>query len=322
VRPFSIAAVQMFVTAGDNVDVMCHRIAYVVSVFRWVDMIVFPELAPFGPGLQNPQPLPGPVEERFCDEARRHRVWLIPGSMVERRRHQLYNTASVISPAGEVVARYRKMFPFLPYESGITAGDRFVTFEVPEVGCFGVSICYDMWIPETIRTLVSMGAEVILHPSMTPTVDRDVELAIARACAATNQCYLFDVNGVGAGGVGRSIVVGPDGEVVHQSGAGPEIVPLEIDLDRVARSRERGLLGLGQPLKSFRDRHVEFDVYRPGHRSTALEALGPLTRPGRQPTHGPEVMVGATDERSSDRIAGPIADPIAGGDPGDGRLDR
>jgi predicted amidohydrolase len=28
------------------------------------------------------------------------------------------------------------------------------------VGRFGVSICYDMWIPETTRTLAVMGAEV------------------------------------------------------------------------------------------------------------------------------------------------------------------
>ncbi|HVS13000.1 MAG TPA: carbon-nitrogen hydrolase family protein [Thermoanaerobaculia bacterium] len=302
-RPFSIAAVQMFVTVGDNVDVMCRRLAYVASVFRWVDMVIFPELAPFGPGLQQAQSLPGPVEERFREEASRYHVWLIPGSMVERRDGRLYNTTSVIAPDGTVVARYSKMFPFLPYESGITAGERFVTFDVPAVGRFGVSICYDMWIPETIRTLVAMGAEVILHPSMTPTVDRDIELALSRSSAAVNQCYVFDVNGVGAGGVGRSIIVGPDGEVVHQAGAGPEIIPLEIDLDRVTRSRERGVLGLGQPLKSFRDRHVEFDVYRPGRRSPALDSLGPLLRPGGPPRRGPDVMAGGADQASSSSVA-------------------
>jgi predicted amidohydrolase len=236
---------------------MCQRLAYVANVFRWVDMVIFPELAPFGPGLQHAVTLPGPVEDRFREEAERHRVWLIPGSMVERRDGQLYNSTSIIAPDGTVVARYSKMFPFLPYESGVTPGDRFVTFDVPSVGRFGISICYDIWIPETIRQLVAMGAEVILHPSMTPTVDREIELAIARSAAAVNQCYLFDVNGVGAGGVGRSIVVGPHGEVVHEAGVGPEIMPLEIDLDRVTRSRERGVLGLGQPLKSFRDRHVQ-----------------------------------------------------------------
>jgi predicted amidohydrolase len=48
---------------------------------------------------------------------------------------------------------------------------------------------------------------------MTDTIDREVELAIARASAATNQLYFFDINGVGDGGTGRSIVVDPSGYV-------------------------------------------------------------------------------------------------------------
>ena len=72
-----------------------------------------------------------------------------------------------------------------------------MVFDVPSVGRFGVSNCYDMWFPETTRTLAAMGAEVILHPSMTNTIDRDVELAIARTNAAINQCYFFDINVAG-----------------------------------------------------------------------------------------------------------------------------
>jgi predicted amidohydrolase len=84
-----------------------------------------------------------------------------------------------------------------------------VVFDVPGAGRIGISICYDMWFPETTRTLAAMGAEVILHPTMTDTIDREVELAIARSAAATNQLYFFDINGVGDGGTGRSIVVDP-----------------------------------------------------------------------------------------------------------------
>jgi predicted amidohydrolase len=102
----------------------------------------------------------------------------------------------------------------------VEAGKEFLVFDVPEVGRFGISICYDMWFPETSRTLVAMGAEVILHPSMTDTIDREVELSIARAIAVTNQCYFFDINGVGDGGVGSSIVVGLSGYVIHAAGGG------------------------------------------------------------------------------------------------------
>ena len=202
--------------------------------------------------------------------------------MFERRDDGIYNTAPVIDPQGQVVARYRKMFPFMPYEVGINPGHGFTVFDVPEVGRFGVSICYDMWFPETTRTLAAMGAEVVLHPTLTDTLDRDVELAMCRAAAAQNQCYSIDVNGLGAGGVGRSVFVGPSGDVLHQAGGAEEVIPLEIDIDRVRRERAVGLRGLGQPLKSFRDREVDFPVYdRESFDAGFLDSLGPLKLPQR-----------------------------------------
>jgi hypothetical protein len=216
--------------------------------------------------------------------AARHHVWLIPGSLFERRDGDIYNTAPVIDPAGRIVTRYRKMFPFQPYEIGIRPGTEFVAFDVPAVGRFGVTICYDMWFPETTRQLAALGAEVILHPTLTDTIDRDVELPIARANAAINQCYFFDVNGLGDGGTGHSILVGPSGHVIHQAGGGPEFMPVEIDLDLVRRERQRGVRGLGQTLKSFRDRSVDFPVYRRSAPTEAyLQSLGPLVKPPRPP---------------------------------------
>ena len=119
-------------------------------------MVVFSELASYGPNPAKAQPLPGPAERKFQELAARHRIWLINGSLVELAQGQKYNTLSVIDPIGKVVGRYRKSFP-LPYEEGVECGSQFVVFDVPEVGRFGVSICYDMWFPETSRTLISMA---------------------------------------------------------------------------------------------------------------------------------------------------------------------
>lgn len=285
VTPFAIAGVQMSIgVCQDNVDEIGRTIDTLMHRFPWVQMVVFSELACFGPSPANAQPLPGPTEARFQQIALDHNIWLIPGSIFEAVHEQIYNTASVINPAGEVVARYRKMFPFRPYEVGIESGTEFCVFDVPGVGRFGLSICYDMWFPETTRTLVAMGAEVILHPTMTDTIDREIELSIARATAALNQCYFFDINGVGEVGNGRSIIVGPSGYVIHEAGVGKEIMPVEIDLDRVRREREVGIRGLGQPLKSFRDRAVDFDVYRRGAPGFEyLDTLGALTKAHRKP---------------------------------------
>jgi predicted amidohydrolase len=281
--PFAIAGIQMHVsTARENITAMGHKLDVLMARFPWVQMVLFSELCPYGPSPRHAQPTGGEGEQRFCQMAARHGVWLIPGSLFERVGDDIYNMTPVISPAGEVVTRYRKMFPFQPYETGIKPGTEFCVFDVPDVGRFGVSICYDMWFPETTRNLVAMGAEVILHPTMTDTIDRDVELPIARASATINQCYFFDVNGVGDCGTGRSIVVGPSGYVIHEAGGGEETIPVEIDLARVRREREVGIRGLGQTLKSFRDRPVDFPVYqRAAGTEHYLQGLGPLTKPVR-----------------------------------------
>ena len=47
----------------------------------------------------------------------------------------------------------------------------------------------------------------------------------------------------------------------------------------VRREREVGIRGLGQPLKSFRDRGVDFEVYRRGAPGFEyLDTLGALTK--------------------------------------------
>jgi predicted amidohydrolase len=281
--PFAIAGIQMYVSAShSNIDTMAYRLEVLMTRFPWVQMVLFSELCAFGPLPGHAQPLPGPAEEAFCRMAARHKIWLLPGSLYEQLDGRVYNTTPVINPDGIVIGRYRKMFPIQPYEVDVAAGAEFLVFDVPEVGRFGVSICYDMWFPETSRTLAAMGAEVILHPTLTDTIDRDVELSIARATAATNQCYFFDINGAGDGGVGRSIIVGPSGYVIHQAQGGEETIPVEINLERVRREREVGILGIGQPLKSVRDRPVDFPVYRRDEAADAyLNSLGPIALPQR-----------------------------------------
>jgi len=283
---FGIAGVQMQISAfTSNVEQMGNYMRYIRTRYPWVKMVVFSELAPLGPKHSTAEVLLSQTEAQLADLASETGLWLITGSLFERVEDEekgsiVYNTLSVIDPQGQIVARYRKLFPFRPYEKQVEGGTEFCVFDVPEVGRFGVSICYDMWFPETTRTLAAMGAEVILHPTMTDSIDRDVELSIARASAVQNQVYFIDINGVGDGGIGQSIVVDPSGYVLHQAGAGPEIIPIEVDLEKVRRERRRGLRTLGQPLKSFRDRDCEFMVYQKGHPAFSyLETLGTLAKP-------------------------------------------
>ena len=279
----SLAALQLELCVEDNLSLIEKEIDLVKKRFPWLQMIVLPELCTFGPGTDLAVGMPGEVENCFREAAAKNGIWLIPGSIFERSGEQVFNTAPVINPEGNVVARYRKQYPFLPYEKGVSAGRDFVVFDVPGAGRIGLIICYDMWFPETVRTLAWMGAEAIICPSLTNTVDREVELAISRSNAATNQLYFLNLNSAGRLAVGQSIFVGPDGQVIHQAGAGREIITVEMDFRHVRRVRERGLQGLCQTLKSFRDHPLDFPPYRDGMAEPgALGQLGPLQMPGKE----------------------------------------
>ncbi|MEO9778215.1 MAG: carbon-nitrogen hydrolase family protein [Sedimentitalea sp.] len=321
--PFAIAGVQMHVAAlQSNVEGMIHRLDILMARFPWTQMVLFSELAPYGPLHRYAQPRQNDAVLQFCEAARRHKVWLIPGSMFIKGEDGLVrNTSFVINPDGDIVTSYDKMFPFRPYEVDVEAGTDFCVFDVPEVGRFGLSICYDIWFPETTRQLTAQGVEVLLHPVLTGTTDRDAELAIARATAAQFQCYVFDVNGLGAGGVGKSCVVDPTSMVLHQSAGQEDMFPIEVDLDMVRRQREAGMKGLGQVLKSFRDRSTDFSVYdRNSGTDSYLKTLGPLemqtqgTRAGLHvdvPTEPvPNGLGGETDAISG--TTAPVTLPFAG----------
>ena len=154
---FAIAGLQLEAPNGGNAGLMSREIDAVVKRFPWLDMVICPELAANGTSLDSAESMPGPTEEHFQNIARKHGIWLLPGSWFEAEGGKIYNTAPVISPDGEVVTRHRKLFPWCPYENGVAPGSQHTVFEIPGVARFGVSICYDMWFPETIRALAWQG---------------------------------------------------------------------------------------------------------------------------------------------------------------------
>lgn len=291
---FAVAGMQMHVGMQDNTDLMRQRLNLLMHLYPWTEMVVFSELCAHGPAPASAEAAGGAYEEALADMARKHKVWIVGGSYFEKAEGALYNTTPVLDPNGEVITRYRKMFPFTPFENETTPGRDFCVFDVAGVGRFGVSICYDIWFPEVTRTLVSMGAEVILNPVLAHFVDREMDLVIARASSAMFQTYIFHINGTGAGGNGQSIVADPSGRILHQAAATDEMIPIEVDFGLVRRERERGLRNMGQPLKSFRDSETDFSVYdRERFDHSYLQSLGPLTKPPRAASDA------APDETSS-----------------------
>jgi predicted amidohydrolase len=285
-RKIGIAAVQMAAIPYD-IQATLTKIDSLVEqtniIIPWVDLLCFPELVldafcVFVPGYSpvKGQSIPGPITDHLCNLAAHFNKWLLPGSMSERDGDDVYNTALVISPKGEIVARYRKIFPWRPHET-CKAGDTFTVFDIPSVGHFGICICYDLWFPEVARTLSWMGAEVIFQPSATQTSDRPKEMVMIQANAIFNQCYYIGVNATGEFGGGRSMIVDPNGNVLQQADQHECILSETLDLDLVSQVREYGTLGLCQTWKSLRDDSITFPPYSQGIASSPMvKSLGPM----------------------------------------------
>ena len=277
-KPFSIAAIQVSLEHSNNFDLLEIKTKEVVSRFPWLNMIVLSELAVGGVSKSKEYSLQAYLP-KLQSIAKELKIWYIPGSFYDHQDGQVTNAAPVISPEGELIECCEKTYPFLPYEKGVSPGTKPCVFDVPGAGRFGIHICYDLWFPESSRALAMLGAEVILHPSLTDTCDRQVEKAMAIATAAQQQCYYIDINAGGKQGCGLSIAVGPDGEILHEANIGDEIILVEVDFDKVNRSRKRGLKGLGQPLKSFRDNSQPFESE--DKNLHYLESLGALEVPAK-----------------------------------------
>ncbi|WP_166987936.1 carbon-nitrogen hydrolase family protein [Canibacter zhoujuaniae] len=202
--------------------------------------------------------------------AQQHKIWLVPGSIGEiTAGGKYYNTELVFDPQGNLVTHYRKMFPWRPDEPH-DYGTEFVTFNAERIE-FGLSNCYDSWFPEHTRQLAWLGSDVILNVVKTTTPDREQELVLARANAIANQVYFLSINCAGPIGQGKSIAVGPEGEVLAQAGTDQETLVVAVDTEINRRVRRLGTAGATRPWSHFHaaDPEIPLPMYggaiRPAH---------------------------------------------------------
>lgn len=278
-RAVRIIAVQAAPHAlGASLDDFAAELRHILDEDPSAQFVVFPELHLFGSETEPPLsleqrndalrasavPLDGELVRGLGAIARAAGVWLLPGSICERGPGgELFNTAVVFSPEGALVASYRKIFPWRPYEP-YEPGDRFVVFDAPGIGRFGLSICYDAWFPEVTRHLAWMGAEVVLNIVKTTTPDRAQEVVLARANSIVNQTFTVSVNCAGPLGEGRSLIVDPEGATLAEStGAAAALLAYTLDLDQVTRAREHGTAGTNRMWEQFlpTDTPLELPLY-------------------------------------------------------------
>lgn len=83
--------------------------------------------------------------------------------LVEKDHEAIYNTYVCVYE-GEVIAKYRKIHPFI--SQYMSAGNAYVVFDVLGWKC-GILICYDNNVIENVRATTLLGAELIFAPHVT-----------------------------------------------------------------------------------------------------------------------------------------------------------
>jgi len=191
-----------------------------------------------------------------------------------------FNTAIVVSPAGELVSRTRKLH--IPSSAGYGEDAVFAPGPAgadafPLAAVCGARVatptCYDQWFPEVARAYALAGADVIVYPSAIGTEVRRPGLdtqpmwqQVIVANGIANGTFMAAVNRVGAEGemtfYGSSFVSDPYGRVLAQAPRDePAVVVAELD---------------------FEARRDWLELF-PFFRARRPDAYGPLVERGAQP---------------------------------------
>ncbi|MGA8114670.1 MAG: carbon-nitrogen family hydrolase [Actinocatenispora sp.] len=244
-----VALVQVASPAGEPARDRRARVGDLVLGARGADLVVLPELwaagyFAFDAYADEAEPFDGPTLAAARGWARELGAHVHLGSFVERdRTGRLFNTAVLLSPAGQVVHVYRKMHVF-GYGSReaelLTPGDE-VAVAATGLGDLGATTCYDLRFPELWRALVDGGAHTVVVPAAWPAA-RLAHWQLFTSCRAVEQQLLIVAcNAVGVqDGValgGHSRVVDPWGTVLAEAGTEEGVTRCDVDPAVVDRAR-------------------------------------------------------------------------------------
>ncbi len=179
----------------------------------------------------------GPIQDFLSKIAKKHKIWLIGGSvpMVSNFPNKVRNSCLVYDDKGKQVARYDKIHLFgldlgnehYHEEKTIEAGDAVKVVETP-FGKIGLSICYDLRFPELYRAMGEVNI-IVIPSAFTDTTGKAHWESLVRARAIENLSYVI---APAQGGYhlsgrethGNSMIVDPWGVVLDRLPRGSGVV--------------------------------------------------------------------------------------------------
>jgi predicted amidohydrolase len=158
-----------------NFDLFAKLVRQAAASQSHPDLICFPEFAISGwpyptqeviNSLAEPIPGNGYWYLRYKNLAREIGTPILCW-LVESDKNKLYNTVFMLDGKGEFKGKYRKIQATFGEQIwwGWSQGEQFELIELENVG-YGVSICADMFFPETVRCYELLGADAVLHLSI------------------------------------------------------------------------------------------------------------------------------------------------------------
>ncbi len=196
--------------------------------------------APHSRLLKSAEPLDGPKLQLLRQKAEQLNIYLLLGFAERTPDDKIHNSGALISNKGEILNVYRKVHlranEDINHLGPFTPGDTFsITTLKLDRRQFsaGTMICFDREIPETVRCLRSLGAEIVFCPMAWYTYDMTKyknyanNEMLTRCRAAENELFIVVVSHAGRFN-GGSFVVGPKGELIHQMGRDAGVHVLDV----------------------------------------------------------------------------------------------
>ncbi|MBT9539691.1 carbon-nitrogen hydrolase family protein [Thiobacillus sp.] len=184
----------------------------------------------------------GPIQSFLSRMAKKHRIWLIGGSVPLEASvaNKVRNSCLVYDERGKQVGRYDKIHLFgldlgnEHYQEAklIEPGDSVVVINSP-FGRIGLSICYDLRFPELYRAMPEVDL-IVVPSAFTATTGRAHFEALIRARAIENLAYVIAPAQGGYHLSGRethgdSMIVDPWGVVLDRLPRGSGVVIANIN---------------------------------------------------------------------------------------------